>query len=194
MKRHAFTLAELLIVIAIVAVLAAFLWPTFTCRTSPQSAQRSSCQSNLKQIGLAFKQYQQDFTDKLPITTTAQGWVGALQPYLKSYAIFKCHSEATRKNDKLTHYWFNRRLAGVEDQHFDAPALTILTVEGEPSDDPNISLLILPPLWIAKADSPLLRHLDGANYGFADGHVKWMTPDKITVEPTDKGKPTFLMK
>jgi prepilin-type processing-associated H-X9-DG protein len=37
----------------------------------------------------------------------------------------------------------------------------------------------IPLSWLQSSDSPMKRHLDGANYAFADGHVKWLIPDEI---------------
>jgi prepilin-type processing-associated H-X9-DG protein len=37
----------------------------------------------------------------------------------------------------------------------------------------------------------VVRHLEGANYAFADGHVKWYQPEKITRDATSAGNPTF---
>ena len=62
--KTAFTLIELLVVIAIIAILAAILFPVFA--RARENARRSSCSSNLKQIGLGIVQYTQDYDEKLP--------------------------------------------------------------------------------------------------------------------------------
>ena len=87
--RSAFTLIELLVVIAIIAILAAILFPVFA--RARENARRSSCQSNLKQIGLGVLQYTQDYDEFYPMfiqyggtNATQQGWAQVIQPYIKS--------------------------------------------------------------------------------------------------------------
>ena len=110
-KGTGFTLVELLVVIAVISILMAVLFPVF--QSARESARRTSCQSNLRQIGLAIFQYADDFDDQVPPpyslndkTTTGMDvrWFltysfatgtydftsGYLQPYLKSSQIKTC--------------------------------------------------------------------------------------------------------
>ncbi|HEX8550942.1 MAG TPA: DUF1559 domain-containing protein [Abditibacteriaceae bacterium] len=99
-QRKGFTLIELLVVIAIIAILAAILFPVFA--RARENARRSSCASNLKQIGLGIMQYTQDYDERFVRATTgaggtanAQTWANSLQPYLKSTQIFQCPSDSS---------------------------------------------------------------------------------------------------
>ena len=69
MKHRGFTLIELLVVIAIIAILAAILFPVFA--KAREKARQSSCQSNLKQIGLATISYMADYDGVTPLATDA---------------------------------------------------------------------------------------------------------------------------
>ena len=100
-SKKAFTLIELLVVIAIIAILAAILFPVFG--RARENARRSSCQSNLKQIGLGLLQYSQDYDERMidawrgpsngaSDATSQYKWMDALQPYVKSEQIFNCPS------------------------------------------------------------------------------------------------------
>lgn len=107
-QKGGFTLIELLVVIAIIAILAAILFPVFG--RARENARRSSCQSNLKQIGLGLIQYSQDYDERLvqniyPAVNTSNGpaagssatrwrWMDAAYPYIKSAQIFVCPSDS----------------------------------------------------------------------------------------------------
>ena len=129
-RRTGFTLIELLVVIAIIAILAAILFPVFG--RARENARRSSCQSNLKQIGLGLLQYAQDY-DEMTVrswygsteggsnrTTSPQNykWNHAIFPYVKSEQIFMCPSDTPEDNasgkngkfvqlDNLSGWWEN---------------------------------------------------------------------------------------
>jgi prepilin-type N-terminal cleavage/methylation domain-containing protein/prepilin-type processing-associated H-X9-DG protein len=119
-KRAGFTLIELLVVIAIIAILASILFPVFG--RARENARRSSCQSNLKQMGLGVMQYVQDYDERYPMSDArgASNWVTGgfipanqggyydpswnygtwradIQPYIKSTQLFACPSNPSSR-------------------------------------------------------------------------------------------------
>jgi len=108
-RNKGFTLIELLVVITIISILAAILFPVFA--RAREQARKASCQSNLKQIGLALMMYVQDYDETypassmgyyLPGTTNGTFWYHVLQPYAKSYQVFVCPTSGPVSD--WTHY------------------------------------------------------------------------------------------
>lgn len=194
MKRQAFTLMEILVVVAILAIAALALFPYFArSRESGYRSPRSVCLSNLKQIALGYLQYTQDYDEKLPpVKNKVGGWADVIFPYVKSTQIFQCPSDKSAVG-KTSDYFFNARLSGLSMEKIPSPNLTILLGDGT-SDQPfDAHLSQLPAPWLHDSTAPAMRHLDGANYAFVDGHVKRLTPQKITLDKPDKNNPTFLL-
>lgn len=114
-RRSGFTLIELLVVIAIIGLLAAILFPVF--QRVRENARRTSCQSNLKQLGLAITQYVQDYDAVMPLLPS--GYINALTtsanplqsppltPYIKNDQIWMCPSQTGFRKDNVITYSAN---------------------------------------------------------------------------------------
>ncbi len=118
-SARGFTLIELLVVIAIIAILAAILFPVF--QKVRENARRTACLSNVKQIGLAVMQYEQDFDEKTPPGVNpyggAEGWAGQIYTYVKSTDVFYCPDDGVtpRKNGAIpfnvSSYGYNSQIS-----------------------------------------------------------------------------------
>lgn len=194
-----FTLIEILVVLAIITVLAAILFPVFG--RARENARRTTCMSNLKQIATASQLYLQDSDRRYPPFPPPEdddgnvGWAWELRKLLQSDQIFQCPSEPLSADavdsDGLliggfTDYWMNYNLEGKFEGRIQFPANTILLGDGD-GDAINYSLPTVAFYdWDPAADYAQ-RHFDGSNYAFADGHVKWLKPSQISLTDNPTG-------
>ena len=200
-KRAAFALWEIAVILAIFATLAALLWPALKNfgGTPYPNKYRAQCASNLKRIGIAFAGYARDYDDKLPPLIKVSSLENEpLFPYADSAeGVFQC--PATNGNGATsTDYFVNARLAGADKTKIANPNASIdfVILGGDGADNQNAfsHLSQLPGAWRKDASSPALRHLNGANYLFIDGHVKSFNPEQITLDKPALGTPTFAVK
>ena len=173
-----FTLIELLVVIAIIAILAAILFPVFA--KAREKARQTSCLSNVRQLMTAVLSYAQDYDETLPPTYTGSAWppppgtwwTDFVQPYVKSWQIFRCPSEggapAIYGN---SHYGINVSVvSGLKLGVFIRPAEVMFAADTVSANYPYV---ICPTA--GQSDKPRVpgRHNDGFNMALMDGHAKW---------------------
>jgi prepilin-type N-terminal cleavage/methylation domain-containing protein len=92
----AFTLIELLVVIAIIALLAALLFPAFA--SARGKARQASCQSGLRQIGLAIQMYATDYDGAYPWAIDASDYA---IPQIWNSSAWRATVEEMRRNEQL---------------------------------------------------------------------------------------------
>ena len=216
-RKKAFTLIELLVVITIIAILAAILFPVFA--RAREKARTSSCQSNLKQLGLAVHQYVADYDERFPrpifdvdgsgnVSAGDYTWRAVLLPYIKNRQIYVCPSapgqnafvydtdgiDVESSGVRSAGYAWNcihtdpgspTPPGGQPDAAVVDPAGTILITDSgggaRLTYAPNTHGWIRGDINVAQRQAGV-RHLEGANYLFADGHVKWLKPTAVKCE------------
>jgi prepilin-type N-terminal cleavage/methylation domain-containing protein len=99
-SRAGFTLVEMLVVITIIGILTALLLPAV--QSARESARRSTCTNNLKQIGLAMQKYEGS-TGAFPAATLGfgydgaplnSGWMTALLPHLEQPDLYRLYDRS----------------------------------------------------------------------------------------------------
>ena len=116
-----FTLIEMLVVIAIIAVVAAILFPVFA--KAREKARQTTCLSNMKQLSLAVAEYTIDYDDHFPNQVSAEAgdeltgaWIyydlfadafdvdkGSLYPYVKDKSVYICRDDVAGTKNGLSY-------------------------------------------------------------------------------------------
>lgn len=189
MRLRAFTLVELLLVIAIVSILAAVLFPVFS--QAKESARKTTCLSNTKQLSLGVLMYAEDSDEVLPPTQNGDFvlWPDLVSSYVRNDNVRICLSDLSGATNS---YGLNE-LIFVDCTDFlpsPPPQLPTETQLQTPSDTIMMGELgTLDDLVTPKENAykltvpdddlndqydarPAARHFNRANLVFFDGHSK----------------------
>ena len=202
-ERRGFTLIELLTVIAIIAVLAAILFPVFG--RVQENARRTNCLSNLKQIGAAMQIYCDEHHGRMVtwcITNpnpTAPGipqaqqiepghvtsWDMSIESYIRNTDMFICKSNPVTRGARsyaiarYTQKNFGGNYLGGYKDDIPVPSKTVQLFEkgkwlpGTWGDALGENVEQSHG-WKGDSDySNAMFHFEGKNFVFVDGHAKW---------------------
>ena len=211
-RGRGFTLIELLVVIAIIAILAAILFPVFA--KAREKARQSSCSSNVKQLALGASMYSQDY-DSLYVpkcldrsgSDMSRYWYYLVQPYVKNEQLLRCPSKP----------WTGTKCTcgGGEDRpalpSYDMPCsgtggYASMGIIGAGRAEPDVlapaTTIYFSDIYCSAttmsynadgvearmANVSSVRHNDGFNAAYADGHVKWQRKARFgdwSLDPND---------
>lgn len=111
-SAQAFTLVEILVVIAIIGILVALLMPAV--QMARETARRAQCQNQLKQVGLAIQAYHATarvFPEAAAPPPHRRGWVPSLLPYLDQPALDNAYDRSAAWDDPVNQQVVNQPLA-----------------------------------------------------------------------------------
>jgi prepilin-type N-terminal cleavage/methylation domain-containing protein/prepilin-type processing-associated H-X9-DG protein len=172
----AFSLLELLVVVAVIASLAALVLPALS--RAKEAGRRAACLSNLHQIGVALQLYVQDNNNRLPVMrdyslTTSNALPSpdqVLSNHLGNVNVLRCPAdnhgvfEQTRSS-----YSWNSLLNGEDAEH-----LTALGMKFEPHQ--------IPLMFDKEKFHAAQGRKTGQNFLYADGHIKNLLAIEGTIQ------------
>lgn len=202
-ETSGFTLVELLVVIAVVAVLATL--GLGAASSTLERGRSAKCLSSMRQVGAAVQMYGSDHNARLPNTShlrapdgSSLSWTTTLADYLGTNFIGKCPSNA--KSPAVVTYAWNDCLTdslgqGIAVVTCQMPSTTMVlgeTADGYISEHFHFAASRTRVTFnqfrsVAAVD----RHCRTSNYLFVDGHVETLSADAVRVR-LDQPNSTFI--
>lgn len=182
--RTGFTIWQVVIVLGILAVMFVIFWPVF--QPVPGNSRRATCQSNMKQLGLAFIQYEQDNDGVIPpgVNATGNGWAGKIYSYAKSTGLYHCPED--RQDGNYISYAENLNAINQPAKNFALPSATVLLYEAttlncDPStSETNSGTGLSAPQDSKRHDQSTFQSTYSLNFLAMDGHVKYLQPKQVS--------------
>lgn len=191
--RRAFTLVELLVVMAVVAILAAVLLPALS--RAKESGRRAACASNLRQIILAALMYADEHEDTFPAQPGGDGlavravggdgtnYYDLQMSYVNHPRVWLCPS-AHSEPGGLMGFHMNGLIIttnGLRAAAIAEPSQTLLIAETGYRKLYDLAYLRPDQAGNYLYDRPQRNHFGGSNAGFVDGHVQWYHDNRWTL-------------
>ena len=196
--RGGFTLIELLVVIAIIAILAALLLPSL--KSAREAGKRVSCMNNLKQLGIAFQCYHQEWGEIPRQWNSAEGYYVASPPSMPWYKCFgayglKAVSQLTSATSpRLIHcpnyryrggpleytYGYNQMITGDDASFRKNLANSGRLALVADCDMPNLNSPDVGLTW-----APQYRHNGRAAFVFVDLHAESLSSAEVPFSSND---------
>jgi prepilin-type N-terminal cleavage/methylation domain-containing protein/prepilin-type processing-associated H-X9-DG protein len=181
MRNKAFTLIEMLVVIAIIAILAAIITPGLS--NARQKADTAKCMNNLKQLGFAVKSYLLEHDNRFG-TASARDRYGEIAtnylPYLENeYSLLRCPAQ---KADLSTIFPNNVGIPNSGSKWISYEFNTAMIDEASLMGKRFVPSFITQPMACAyaydfpfnPADAAYHPHKNGMNVLYLDWHVAWL--------------------
>ena len=200
MKLHSsrqslgFTLIEILVVVAIIAILVAIAFPAIS--NAKKRANEASCLANMKQCGAAILVYASDSDGQFPASGTDENWDNELlkKGIISDLTLTRQGCPENKKKLKAT-YGFNYMQLGNTHEprigmrrpiQITRPSETIMLADGHNRPGAEWPNLVYwdDSFWIG--DRAPLGHRKGVNIVWCDGHASWKLRSEVYPIPTDK--------
>ena len=170
-----FTLIELLVVIAIIGILAGILLPVLS--RARESARKTQCMSNVKQIGMGLIMYANENSETFPSSTASNPAMASLNllydTYISDNKVFNCTSDTTVT--AATNAGMSVSTSGGTEAFTSTQCSYGYDRAHTQADDADVALAAdRPPATPSATASTANHNSRGQNVVYVDGHVEFV--------------------